>query len=161
MSSEKPSTGQNTADTSATSAERPSLGSLAQGVKLLIADAKGALQDRIALLGLELRLAAMALARLIVLAVIGVLLLATVWALLICGLYVALLLAGLEPLGALGLLLALNLVAAALVGWLAWRNVERLTLPATVRRLRESPLQEGGPVDASAAQAVAAASQVR
>lgn len=146
MNAEDPSIGPRGAATGASAAEAPSIGSLVQGVKLLIADAQAALQDRLALLGLELRLAAKALGRLLALAVVGVLLLGTAWVLLICGLYIALVLAGMGPLAAVGLLLVLNLAGAALAGWLAWHSIERLTLPATMRRLRESPLH-GGPAD--------------
>lgn len=143
-----PSTSPGSTEADAAADEAPSIGSLVQSVKLLIADVQGALQDRLALLGLELRLAAKALGRLLVLAVVSVLLVGTAWVLLIFGLYAALLLMGMGTLSALGLLVALNLGGAALAGWLAWRSVERLTLPATMRRLRASPLQ-AGPADES------------
>lgn len=135
MSDEDPS--------AASTAEAPSMRSLLEGVKLLVADLQGALQDRLALLGLELRLAAKASARLLALAVVAVLLMWTVWALLIAGLFTALVMAGMSPLAAIGLLIVLNLAGAALAGWLAWRCVHSLTLPATVRRLRDSPLTAG------------------
>lgn len=146
MSAEDPCVDPAGPTTGAAASEAPSMRSLLEGAKALIADVQGALQERLALLGLELRLAAKALGRLLALAVACVLLLCTAWALLVSGLYVALILAGLGPLAAIGLLLVLNLGGAALAAWFAWRCVERLTLPATVRRLRESPLH-GGPAD--------------
>lgn len=102
-------------------------------------DLQGLVGDHVLLFALELRLLRQTAARLVVVMLLAGTLLATAW-LVLWALLVALMLeAGASAAVALLVVLAINLVG----GWLALRHagtlVERLALPATVRRLSFAP----------------------
>lgn len=100
-------------------------------------DLRGALAERLKLLTLEARLAGLTLVQLVIHAVIVAVLVVTSWIGLMGGVVVALTGAGLHWAVALGLGIVINLVVAALLVRAMLRMVDRVGLPASLRRFQK------------------------
>lgn len=103
-------------------------------VRMLWDDARGALADRVRLVLLELRLAGVTLVQLVIYAVIVAVLVVTAWLALVGGLVAGFMSAGVHWAVALGVAIAVNLGVAAWLVFSMLRMVERIGLPASLRR---------------------------
>ncbi len=107
-------------------------------------DLRGALTERVELLTLEVRLAGLTLIQLVIYAVIVAVLVVTAWLGLMSGAVVAFMSWGLHWSMALGLGIAINLVVAAWLVRTMMRMIERVGLPASLRRVNQRPQADPG-----------------
>ncbi|MBK8018514.1 MAG: phage holin family protein [Betaproteobacteria bacterium] len=108
-------------------------------VQQLLGELPGLVSDRVHLLALELRRAAIALAWLGMLVVASGVLLCTAWLAIWAGIGWLLLQAGASPGGVCLLIVAANLLTTALLAGLAKRLARHVNLSATMRRLTLAP----------------------
>jgi hypothetical protein len=97
-------------------------------------DARGALTERVQMLLLEVRLAGLTLLQVVIYAVVIAVLVVTSWLLLVGGVVYAFMSLGLHWAVALAIAIASNLVVAGALVWVTVRLVERVGLPASLRR---------------------------
>ncbi|HRO60784.1 MAG TPA: phage holin family protein [Burkholderiaceae bacterium] len=116
------------------------LGAILHTLQALLEELPGLVSDRVRLLALELRLAGKSLGTMLVMALAALVFGGTAWVALWVGVVAALVAADLHWAWAVGLVLLVNLAAAAFAVIRALRLVGRLALPATVRHLTRSPL---------------------
>jgi hypothetical protein len=112
-------------------AAQPGLG---DALRMLWDDARGALTDRVRLALLELRLAGVTLVQLVIYAVVVAVLVVTAWLALVGGLVVGFMSAGVHWAVALAGAVVVNLAVAAALVLSMLRMVERIGLPASLRR---------------------------
>jgi hypothetical protein len=117
----------------------PVSASLLQQFKALARELPGIINDRVELLSLELQRATQSLVEIVALLVAVSILGVTVWLLVWAGVIGGLVAAGLQPLWALLLAIALNVLAVLLAVQRVKRLLPRLKLPATRRHLMFSP----------------------
>ncbi len=111
-------------------------------VQQLLGELPGLVSDRVHLLSLELRRAAIALAWLGILVVASGVLLCTAWLAIWAGIGWLLLEAGASPGGVCLLIVAANLLTTAVLASLARRLARHVNLSATMRRLTLAPSAE-------------------
>jgi uncharacterized membrane protein YqjE len=119
--------------------------SLPKAVGALFADLPGLLSDRVHLLALELRRASGALGQMVALGLLAAILVATAWITLWVGLAAAFLAVGLAWPWIVLLVLFVNLAAAVWALMRVKALAPLLALPATLRRLTNSDVQERQP----------------
>jgi len=119
--------------------------SLPKAVGALFADLPGLLSDRVHLLSLELRRASNALGQMVALGLLAAILFATAWITLWVGLAAAFLAMGLAWPWIVLLVLFINLAAGSWAVMRVKALAPLLALPATLRRLTDSDVQEREP----------------
>jgi hypothetical protein len=140
MSSEAPP--QAREESAAPAADFAAATSVTGAARALWEDVRGIVAERVRLVTLELRVAGLTLVQLVMYSVIVAVLVITAWLGIVSGVMIGFVSAGLHWAVAIGIGVAINLVVAFVLVRMMIRLVERISLPATLRRLEGKPAAE-------------------